>query len=159
MFQKGSCSLLLKQSTMPGISCSLDRRSEELPWEASWPQICEPLHRYVMHVLDSSGHHALTCKRGPLVTARHKAVTDCLVQYGRRALLSPPRRAALDWTIVKQDRPTSFSLDGRSVVLMWENRRVLLVSLRPGLGWVELEAGMICLLELSWLTDQQMWLN
>ena len=45
------------------------------------------------HALDPSGHHALTCKRGPYVTARHNALRDCLANYCRQALLNPTLEA------------------------------------------------------------------
>ena len=45
------------------------------------------------HALDPVGHHALTCKRGPYVTARHNALRDCLAGYCRRAHLNPTLEA------------------------------------------------------------------
>ena len=77
----------------PGLGLAIppDVMSVLVKWWLGLPvsplgQVCP---RCPTHALDQAGHHALTCKRGPHITARHKALRDCLAQYCRRALLSP----------------------------------------------------------------------
>lgn len=79
-----------------GLAIPPDVMSVLVKWWLGLPVSSEgtSCSRCLTQALDTSGHHALTCKRGPHVTARHNALRDCLAQYCRRAFLRPTLEAA-----------------------------------------------------------------